>query len=177
MSSLAFIGLMDRKYFGTFFTTMTAKQSTTMKFKTAKNDQQKINVLKYYPTYYEEVEVELQELIDENWEDWMADRPEWLTDNVIASIPDNFLPKPEVKRLEKEGGGKRRRSSAFGGTGGSGRASAKVQPNANANDSEQPPAVHLGVDLESPRISNQEQSRRFRKSWEFKEEVILPRGR
>ena len=48
----------------------------------------------------------------------MADRPEWLTDNLIGKIPDEYLPKPEVKILEDEGGGKRRRSSAFAGMGG-----------------------------------------------------------
>jgi len=51
-------------------------------------------------------EEDLKRLISENWKDWMADRPEWLTDNVIASVPDEYLPKKEVKRLKEEGGGR-----------------------------------------------------------------------
>ena len=139
VSGLAFVGLMDRKYLGTFITTMTAKQSTTVKFRSAKNNQQRINVLKNHPTYYKEVVVELQELIDDNWDDWMKDRPEWLTDNVVASVPDKFLPTPEVKRLEKEGGGKRRRSSAFGETGEGGRTNGEVLPDSNADDPKRHP--------------------------------------
>ena len=72
VSSLAFIGLMVRKFLLTF---------------------------------------------SKKWEDWMTDRPEWLTDNVISTIPDEYLKKTEVKRPEKEEGGKTRRSSAFGGGG------------------------------------------------------------
>ena len=57
----------------------------------------------------------MRDLIDEKWEDWMKDRPEWFTENLISKIPDEYLPKPEVKRLEKEGGRKRRRSYVFAG--------------------------------------------------------------
>ena len=112
-SSLAFVWLIDRKYLDSFFSTATGPQFAVVKYNTATTDFQRMNVLKYYPTYYDELKVQVQELIDENWEDWMKDRPEWLTDNVIASIPDEYLPKTEVNRLEDEGGGKRRRSSVF----------------------------------------------------------------
>ena len=59
-------------------------------------------------------EEDLKRLISENWKDWMADRPEWLTDNVIASVPDEYLPKKEVKRLKEGWGGERRKSSVLG---------------------------------------------------------------
>ena len=94
---------------------MTGPQYSTLKFKEATTDEQRIERFSTHPSYYEDLKVQLQELIDEKWEDWMADRQEWLTDNVISTIPDEYLKKTEVKRLEKEGGGKRRRSSAFGG--------------------------------------------------------------
>ena len=143
VSGLAFVGLMDRKYLGTFITTMTAKQLTTEKFRTATNDQQRTNVMTYHPSYYKEVEVELQELIVDNWDDWMKNRPVWLTDNIIASVPDEFLKKEEVVRLMNEGGGRRIRNSAFGGMGGGGggRASAKVRHDANTEESKQSTVV------------------------------------
>jgi len=84
---------------------MTGPQYATVKFHEATTDEQRIERFSTRPSYYEDVKVQLQELMDEKWDDWMADRPEWLTDNVIASIPDDYLPKPEVKRLEVEGRG------------------------------------------------------------------------
>ena len=63
------------------------------------------------------------------------------------SIPDKFLPKPDVKRHEDEGGGQRRRGSAFRGTGGGERTRGKVQPDADADDDPlQHPAVQRGAD-------------------------------
>jgi len=114
VSCLAFIRLMDRKYLHTFFGLMTGPQYAVAQYKGYTMDIQRVAAFDQHPTYYEGVKDAMQELIDDNWEDWMKDRPEWLTDNVIASIPDSYLPKPEVKRLEKEGGGRRRRSVVFG---------------------------------------------------------------
>ena len=128
LSVLALVGLMDKKNLHTFFSTTTGPQYATVKFKTATTNEQRIERFSTHPVYYEEFKSELQELIDENWEDWMSDRPEWLTDNVIATIPSEYLKKTEVKRLEKEGGGKRMKNSAFGGIHiGGGRASARVK--------------------------------------------------
>jgi len=115
VSSLSFVGLMDRKYLHTFFGLTTGPQYSEIRFRTAKTDEQRIETFGRHPSYYTNVAGELQELIDENWEDWMRDRPEWLTDNLLGKVPDEYLKKAEVKRLEEEGGGKRRRSSAFGG--------------------------------------------------------------
>jgi len=128
VSSLAFIGLMDRKYLHTFFSRTTGPQYAVKQYKEVYTTGiQRVAAFDQHPKYYEGVKDAMQELIDEKWEDWMADRPEWLTDNVIASIPDDYLPKPEVKRLEEEGYEKRRRSSAFGGMG-RGERGAKIQP-------------------------------------------------
>jgi len=113
VSCVAFIGLIDRKYLHTFFSRTTGPQYAIKQYNIYTTDLQRVAVFDQHPKYYEGVKDAMQELIDDNWEDWMKDRPEWLTDNVIASIPDEYLEKTEVNRLEKEGGGKRRRSSAF----------------------------------------------------------------
>jgi hypothetical protein len=112
VSVLAFVLLMDRKYLGTFLTTATGPQSTADKFHLATTDEQRVSIMKYHPYYYAGVEVELKALIADNWEEWMLNRPEWLTESVIATIPDDFLPEKEVEKLIKLGAGKRRRSSA-----------------------------------------------------------------
>ena len=143
VSVLAFISLMDRKYLHTFFSWTTGPQYAVEQYKGYTTNLQRVTAFDQHPSYYEGVKDAMQELIDENWDDWMVDRPEWLTDNVIASIPDEYLKKAAGKRLEVEGGGKRRKSSVFagvgigigggGGGGGGGRTSAKVQPDKDAN--------------------------------------------
>ena len=120
VSSSSFVYVMDRKYLHTFFTTMTGKVFLEFRHNNSKTDFEKIKSFNNYPTFYENVKEDLQLLLDENWEDWMTDRPEWLTDNVIATIPDEYLKKADVNRLEDEGGGKRRRSLGFRGMGGGG---------------------------------------------------------
>ena len=154
-SSSIFFALIDKKYLGTFFTTMIARQYTIELYASYTTDLQRVEAFDQHPTYYEGAEVELRAFIDENWEDWMADRPEWLTDYIIASIPDDYLKRAEVKRLEKEGGGKRiRRSSAF--FLGERRTSAKVQPDVKADNPNQPPVdVKWGADPGSPQVRNE----------------------
>ena len=92
---------------------MTGPQYATVKFHEATTDEQRIERFSTHPSYYEDVKVQLQELMDEKWEDWMADRPGWLTDNVISTIPDEYLKKTEVKSLEVDGGGKREEEEKF----------------------------------------------------------------
>jgi len=54
---------------------------------------------------------------------------DWLTDTVIGTIDDKYLPMAAVDRLNVEGGGKRRRSSVFGTEVGGGRGGgSKVAP-------------------------------------------------
>jgi hypothetical protein len=113
VSLLAFVLLMDRKYLGTFVATTTGPQSAVNRFHVATTDEQRVSIMKYHHYYYAGVEVELKALIAENWEEWMLNRPEWLTESVIATIPDKFLLTKEVVRLSKLGDGlKRRRNSA-----------------------------------------------------------------
>ena len=140
VSVLAFISLMDSNYLHTFFSWTTGPQYAVMQYQGCTTDLQRVAAFDQHPSYYAGVRDAMHELIDENWDVWMKDRPVWLTDNVIASIPDDYLPKLEVKRFEAEGGGKRRRSSAFGG---GVRAGAKVQPDERVADikPKQPPVV------------------------------------
>ena len=114
LSCLCFVGLINRKCLRSFFSLTTGPQYSTVKFKAAMSDEQRIERFSTHPVYYEEVKGELQELIDEKWEEWMVDRPEWLTENVIANIPDEFLKnaEEEAKRVKEEVGRIRRRSSS-----------------------------------------------------------------
>ena len=46
-----------------------------------------------------------------NWYRWEEEKPEWWTDAVKGSIPNDMLPASALKEEEKKGGGVRRRSS------------------------------------------------------------------
>jgi hypothetical protein len=110
-SILVFILLMDRKYLGTFVSTATGPQSTADKFRSATTDEQRISVLQYHPSYYAAIEGELKALLAENWAEWMVTKPEWLTESVKATIPDELLPEREVWKMRKMGIFKKKRSS------------------------------------------------------------------
>ena len=115
LSVAAFVFFMDRNYLRTFLTTTTTdpEQAADL-FRKATTDEQKVVYCNTHPTYRESFSGELEALVKENWADWMANRPAWLTDTVIGTIDDKYLPKAAVDILKVEGGGKRRRSSAFG---------------------------------------------------------------
>jgi hypothetical protein len=97
-SCSVFVLLMDRRYLETFVNTTTGPQSSVKKFKLATTDEQRLSTFKYHRYYYAAIEVELKLLLAENWEDWMFNRPDWLTDSMIATIPDEFLPSKEVEK-------------------------------------------------------------------------------
>jgi hypothetical protein len=111
LSLAVFICFMDRSYLHTFYGTTTGPQFCEVRFRNAKTDESKLSILKYHSSYYEAFDDELKAFVAEHWESWMANQPEWFTENVIATVPDEYLKDDEIERLKKLGGGKRRRSS------------------------------------------------------------------
>jgi len=106
---------IDKKYLHTFTSTETGAQYAAKFYNLATTDQQRIAaIFNKHPSYYYDFKDELKEFVSDNWADWMANRPDWLTDDVIGYIDDEYLPHAEVDRLKEEGGGERRRSSVFG---------------------------------------------------------------
>ena len=126
----AFFTLIDRSYLHTFTTTMTAPQYCAETYKAATTDFQRLNVLTKHPSYYASVEGDLAAFVATNWAAWQADKPDWFTADVVATIPDRFIPVAELAMMNAAAGGQRRRSSlgdVFGGRG-SARESASVAP-------------------------------------------------
>ena len=54
---------------------------------------------------------DVKEWVQANWYRWEEEKPEWWTDAMKGSIPNDMLPAPALKEEEKKGGGERRRSS------------------------------------------------------------------
>ena len=63
---------------------------------------------------YASIRVELKEYVNENWFKWMKDKPDWFDESLICSIPDEFIPKAEAKRMDRESKVGVRRKSEIG---------------------------------------------------------------
>jgi len=105
---------VDKKYLHTFTSTETGPHYLALQYHAATTDEQRVGAFNKHPSYYCDFKDDLKEFVVGNWADWMANRPDWLTDDLIGYIGDEYIPPAEVGRLNEVGGGKRRRSSAFG---------------------------------------------------------------
>ena len=113
ISWVIFIAVINMDYAKTFFSTVTGKQFAEETFRIIETDEELLYTFRFQEAYYDAFEEELMEEFHDAWPLLMKDKPEWLTDDVISNVPDRFFPKPELIRLTEEGGGERRRSSAF----------------------------------------------------------------
>jgi hypothetical protein len=125
ISTAVFFLLIDRSYLHTFMTTMTGPQFSAQRFKIATTDLERLDLLEEHPSYYKSYDHELMAFVASNWAIWQLEKPGWFTENLVASIPDRFIPAEEVERMNRESfGGQRRRNSFAAGIGGERRLSA-----------------------------------------------------
>jgi len=136
LSLTAFIVLIEKKYLYTFVSTGTGPGFAVGVYHSSTTDETKMDIFSHHPVYYESISEELKVYVNQNWDEWIKDMPEWFNANLICNIPDEYIPAAEVTRLDRESvGGRRRKSSVadamgFGGTGGGGgeRKGSKVFP-------------------------------------------------
>jgi hypothetical protein len=105
LSFFAFTRNINKSHYHTFFGTMTASQYTIFLFRNGTSDHMKMDIFTTHTLYWESIRDEMKAYTFANWDRWKTERPDWFTDNFIATIPDEFIP-----RVDKD----RRRSSAFG---------------------------------------------------------------
>jgi hypothetical protein len=103
-SFLAFTRNINQTHHHTFFETMTAPQYSIYVFKNGTSDHMKMEIFTRNSQFWDSIREDLLAYTFANWDRWKAEKPDWLTDNFIATIPDEFIP-----RVDKD----RRRSSAF----------------------------------------------------------------
>jgi len=130
-AGLTFVAFMDRKYLETFTSTTIGQAYAVEQYFSAVTDESKMDIFEHYEGYYESIEGELQIFIQGNWEGWVESKPDWFTDNMIASVPSRLLDQSVVDGLKLANGGARRKSSVvemFGFGGGGGRGGFKVTP-------------------------------------------------
>jgi hypothetical protein len=65
----------------------------------------KMNTFNQNHFYLESIRDDVKEFCRANWDRWKTEKPDWFTDNFIATIPDDFIPRVDMDR---------RRNSALG---------------------------------------------------------------
>jgi hypothetical protein len=90
-----FLFVINKKYVGTFFSTMTAKQFRIKSFYEAKTDQMKMNIFKLHPSYYERIRPQVAEWLRDNWDILNEERPDWFTERLKARVPKDMVPRRE----------------------------------------------------------------------------------
>ena len=104
--------IMNPHHRKTFIDPITSRNYLVKTYFSAKTNRQKMDLFTFHPSYYESIKPELQAYLAKNWKDWMANRPDWLTERLISLVPDELLPAEEVEKLNKASvGGVRRKSS------------------------------------------------------------------
>ena len=115
---------IERKYWHTFFSLQRGKDLTIKKFRESETDVNKAHYsFKKSRRQWVSIEDKVRKWVEENWERWEEEKPEWFTDQMKATVPVEFIPTTgEARRRESV-----RRASvnaeAEGGLGGALRAS------------------------------------------------------
>ena len=98
-----FLASMKTKYRATFFSSMTAIQFAHKNFREATTDQVKIDILtNCHPAYYAGIREELQQWLNEKFETWESEKPEWYTARVKKNIPVDMIPVPDASERRTE---------------------------------------------------------------------------
>jgi hypothetical protein len=122
-SSVLFFSNIERQYWQTFWSTQKGKDYTMSSFLESESAAVRIRVFKMSRHHWVSIEDSISKWVEENWERWENDKPEWFTGAMKAKVPNDFIPTAgEARRRESA-----RRASvdaeADGGLGGGLRAS------------------------------------------------------
>ena len=112
-SLIGFFASIDKNYLHTFVDIASGKQHVAREFRNATSDFEKLQIFGFHKSYWASTSLqkEIKEFMDENYEVFETEKPEWWTELLISTIPDDYIPKEDLKVLEKKGvGGKRKKS-------------------------------------------------------------------
>jgi hypothetical protein len=104
--------MVKPEYRHLFYTAETAVQYIRAEHIGAESDEMKMEVFTYHSVKWAHYEDEVREFTHSNWARWKEEQPAWFTEEVIARVPDEFIPVAALAELNAAAhGGKRRRSS------------------------------------------------------------------
>jgi hypothetical protein len=88
--------LMKKKYRKTFFSLKLGKTAIMEKFE-SENEEVKAAIFTKNRNLWVEIEEDVKEWVMNNWWRWKEEQPAWLTEGIIAKIPDEFIPSEESR--------------------------------------------------------------------------------
>ena len=101
---------IEKKYRHTFYSFERGKDVTLAYFKSSA-DERKALVFRNNSRHWKEIEGQVEKWVRENWEKWMDEEPEWLSENIKAGIPAHMIPNIQDRKDVQELQRQRRRSS------------------------------------------------------------------
>ena len=108
VSFLKFLRTIKPEYLHTFFGTMTGSQYTIHLFNIG-DEEVKIDIFGCNTRLWSSIRGKVREWTLSNWARWVEDKPEWLTEHFVSTVPDDFIPAKMTPS--------RRRSSFLGSLG------------------------------------------------------------
>ena len=112
ISFTLFMLKIERKYLWTFLSPETGHGKAKRLFKTGKDDLEKSQILRRQKRQWTSIRPQVAEWLDQNWDKWERDKPDWFNVVFIDRVDDDIMPARVLARLKQDAeGGKRRRSS------------------------------------------------------------------
>ena len=114
ISFTLFMLKIERKYVKTFFSTQTGKARAMRNFQEGSNasDYSKSLIFQCSKYQWMSIRPQVAQWLDQNWDEWEREKPEWFNALFIDSVDDDIMPARVLARLKQEAdGGIRRRSS------------------------------------------------------------------
>jgi len=113
VSFAAFLKLINKKYYNTFFDIRTGKTFLCDTWRTSKGDKGKFYVFSKHKSYYKSINKELKEWLSENWDRWEDEKEDWFTAKIISKIPIELLPEQFSAKLGVDAKGRRKSIDAM----------------------------------------------------------------
>lgn len=104
-----FLGVMKKKYWGTFFSTKTGHEWVKDHFLQGASDERKMEIHRLNRSLWREIRDEVKEWTLLEWERMEEEGAEWFNDALKGSVDDDMIPPESLRKMK--GGGERRRSS------------------------------------------------------------------
>jgi hypothetical protein len=107
---VTFLMLMKPEYRKTFYSTQTGRDAI-LDFWDSDDDAVKAAMMNNNRALWKSKDEEVRAWLEENWERWKVEKPDWFDDLFRSAVDDDLLPPAELRRQKMAGGGNRRRSS------------------------------------------------------------------
>ena len=112
ISFLLFIVRIERKYVSSFFSTETGHSKVKRQFLEGTDDFSKAQIFRRNKRMWASIQPQVAKWLDQNWERWEREKPDWFSEIWIAGIDTDILP-ARASETGATGGGKSRRRSSF----------------------------------------------------------------